>query len=428
MTEVQVGMANRRVARTVRRWTAGVAAAGAVAAVLVGPAAPVQAAPECAQPGGQVTAMPWAQQVLAPEQVWPFSQGSGVTVAVLSSGVDGSHPQLRGRVLEGYDAVRRGGTANSDCTGAGTRVAGLIVARRTEGAPFTGLAPAARILPVRVRDDASPGDAPADPQVLADGISWAVDRGAQVVAVTVDSDRDAPALREAVGRAADRGTIVVAASGDHGDDGNPQSYPAAYPEVLAVGAIDQQGQRWGRSQFGSYLDLVAPGVGITTTQRGGGLTEAADGTALACGFVAASVALTRAKRAETPRSELIRLLTANAVPGADPQQYGHGLVNPYGAINGQLLPNGKPATPPGFTAATERTDPAEAASRRTALTGALAALIVVLLVAIVAIMLPRARRRRWRAAVASRPVTPPEPDEPGPPVQLFDEVPAGPAR
>ncbi|MET7747049.1 S8 family serine peptidase [Micromonospora sp. NPDC005367] len=424
-------MANRRTARTartVRRWTAGAAVAVTMAAGLVGPAAAAQAAPECARPGAPVAAMPWAQQVLNPDEVWPFSQGAGVTVAVLSSGVDASHPQLRGRVLGGYDAVRGFGGADSDCNGAGTRVAGLIVARRADGARFTGLAPAARVLPVRVRDDASPDDAPTDPQVLANGISWAVDQGAQVIAVAVDSDKDHPALRTAVRRAVDRGSVVVAASGDHGDDDNPQSYPAGYPEVLAVGAIDQEGQRWGRSQFGPYLDLVAPGVGITTTQRGGGLTEAADGTALACGFVAASVALTLAKRDGVPRSELIQLLTATAVSGADPYQYGHGVVNPYGAINGHLLPDERPVPMPGFTAGLDRSDPDEAASRRTALIGALAALIVVLVVSIVAIMLPRARRRRWRAAVASRPVTPPEPDEPGPPIQLFDEVPAGPVR
>jgi membrane-anchored mycosin MYCP len=250
MTEVQVGMANRHVARTGRRLVAGTAAAACVAACLVGPAAPAAAAPDCAPAGGRVTALPWAQQVLAPEQVWPFSRGVGVTVAVLGSGVDGDHPQLRGRVDAGYDAVRGAGRADADCTGAGTRVAGLIAARQADSSAFVGLAPGSRILPVRVLDERAPDDAPADPRVLARGISWAVDRGAGVVAVTVAAGTDDESLRAAVNRAAERGTIVVAASGDRGDDGNPVSYPAGYPEVLAVGAIGPDGRRWPRSQYG----------------------------------------------------------------------------------------------------------------------------------------------------------------------------------
>ncbi|MFJ6198344.1 S8 family serine peptidase [Micromonospora sp. NPDC092111] len=420
-TEVRDAMTIRGTARARWRRLAGTAAAGVAATVLVGPATPASAAPDCAPAGGQVTAPSWAQQVLAPEQVWPFSQGSGVTVAVLGSGVDGDHPQLRGRVEPGFDAVRGSGPADTDCTGQGTRVAGLVVARQAGGSPFAGLAPSARVLPVRVVDDRAFGDAPVDPRVLARGITGAVDRGARVVAVTVAVDRDSEVLRAAVRRAVDRGAVVVAASGDRGDDGNPASYPAGYPEVVAVGAIGPDGRRWSKSQYGPYLDLVAPGVGVTTTQRGGGLVEAADGTALACGLVAGSVALTLAKRSGTPRGELVRLLTVTAVPGADRAEYGHGTVNPYGAVNDQLLPDARPAPLPGFRPAVDRPDPAVARSRRIALTGALIALVAVLVVGAVAVTLPRARRRRWRAAVAPRPTRPADPAEPGPPVQLFDE-------
>ncbi|WP_328343240.1 S8 family serine peptidase [Micromonospora sp. NBC_00421] len=407
--------------------TGGVVVALA-ATVLLGPVSPATAAPDCAPPGGRVTAPSWAQQVLAPEQVWPFTQGSGVTVAVLGSGVDGDHPQLRGRVETGFDAVRGNGRADTDCTGQGTRVAGLIVARQTGPSPFAGLAPSARVLPVRVVDDRAFGDTPADPGALARGIDWAVDRGARVVAVTVAADRDTGTLRASVRRAVDRGVLVVAASGDRAGDGNPVSYPAGYPEVLAVGAIGPDGRRWSKSQYGPYLDLVAPGVAVTTTQRGGGLVEAADGTALACGLVAGTVALTLAKRAGTPRSELVRLLTVTAVPGADHAEYGHGTVNPYGAVNDQLLPQARPVPPPRFRPAVDRPDPAVRESRRIALAGSVLALGTVLVVCVVAVTLPRVRRRRWRAAVAPAPARSVEPTEPGPPVQLFDEPTPGPGR
>ncbi|MFI9643690.1 S8 family serine peptidase [Micromonospora sp. NPDC051925] len=410
-----------------RRWLAGGAVVGLAATVLVGPVTPALATPDCAPAGGQVTTPSWAQQVLAPEQVWPSSQGSGVTVAVLGSGVDGDHPQLRGRVETGFDAVRGNGPADTDCSGQGTRVAGLIVARQTGPSPFAGLAPSARVLPVRVVDDQAFGDTPVDAAVLARGITWAVDRGARVVAVTVAVDRDAETLRTSVRRAADRGVVVVAASGDRGGDGNPVSYPAGYPEVVAVGAIGPDGRRWRKAQYGPYLDLVAPGVAVTTTQRGSGLVEAADGTALACGFVAATAALTLAKRAGTSRSEVIRLLTVTAVPGADRAEYGHGTVNPYGAINDRLLPEARPVPPP-FRPAVDRPDPAVRESRRIALAGSVIALATVLVVCAVALTLPRVRRRRWRAAVASAPARSVEPTEPGPPVQLFDEPGPGPGR
>ncbi|MEV4843008.1 S8 family serine peptidase [Micromonospora matsumotoense] len=411
-----------------RRAAAGGLVVGLVATALVCPAVPASAAPECAPAGGQVSTPSWAQQVLAPEQVWPFSQGAGVTVAVLGSGVDGRHPQLRGRVETGFDAVRGSGPADTDCTGQGTRVAGLIVARQTGPSPFAGLAPSARVLPVRVVDDRTFGDRPIDPGVLARGIDWAVDRGARVVAVTVATDRDTAPLRTAVRRAVDRGVLLVAASGDRGGDGNPVSYPAGYPEVLAVGAIGPDGRRWPKSQYGPYLDLVAPGVAVTTTQRGTGLVEAADGTALACGFVAGAGALTLAKRAGAPRSELVRLLTVTAVPGVDRVEYGHGTVNPYGAINDQLLPQARPAPLPRFRPAVERPDPAVRESRRIALAGAVLALGTVLVICAVALTLPRLRRRRWRAALAPAPARSVQPTEPGPPAQLFDDPEPGPGR
>ncbi|MEU1751837.1 S8 family serine peptidase [Micromonospora matsumotoense] len=411
-----------------RRAVAGGLVVGLAATVLVGPVPSASAAPACAPAGGQVSTPSWAQQVLAPEQVWPFSQGAGVTVAVLGSGVDGDHPQLRGRVETGFDAVRGSGPADTDCTGQGTRVAGLIVARQAGPSPFAGLAPSARVLPVRVVDDRAFGDRPIDPGVLARGIDWAVDRGARVVAVTVATDRDTATLRTSVRRAVDRGVLLVAASGDRGGDGNPVSYPAGYPEVLAVGAIGPDGRRWPKSQYGPYLDLVAPGVAVTTTQRGAGLVEAVDGTALACGFVAGAGALTLAKRAGTPRSELVRLLTVTAIPGADHAEYGHGTVNPYGALNDQLLPQARPAPLPRFRPAVDRPDPAVRQSRRIALAGAVLALGTVLVICAVALTLPRVRRRRWRAAVALAPVRSVEPTEPGPPVQLFDDPELGPGR
>jgi membrane-anchored mycosin MYCP len=119
------------------------------------PAAPAAArAPSgCAsppEPARPVAATPWPQQRYAPERLTPLADGAGVVVAVIDSGVDRGHPQLAGRVLDGADFLEPGGDGTRDCAGHGTGVASLIAATARPGVGFRGLAPAARILPVRV--------------------------------------------------------------------------------------------------------------------------------------------------------------------------------------------------------------------------------------------------------------------------------------
>jgi subtilisin family serine protease len=217
--------------------------------------------------------------------------------------------------------------------------------------------------------------------------------------------------------------IVVAAVGDRGeqDDGNPTPYPADYPSVIGVGAIEQSGEVWPQSQHGRYVDLVAPGAGVVTLQRAGGLTEAT-GTGFACGFVAAVAALARAKRGDrTPASEIRRVLLATAVPTAGGPRYGRGLVNPYAAVNDQLA-RGSPAPLPGLVRPSGEEPSAWARSRQWAVIGTLVGVAAVLVVLVLAVALPRGRRRFWRSALAAPPPpTADDQDEPGPPVLLFDE-------
>src|SRR6266550_24709 len=151
--------------------------------------------------------LPWAQQRLAPERAWMLTRGGSVTVAVLDTGVSRSAPALAGRVLPGRD-VRTGGPADSDCAGHGTFVAGLIAARPVGATPFAGVAPDARILPIRVADEGSD----VHPDLLAKGIQAAVQGGATVIAVVATAPFGSPALRQAVALADERGAIVVASA------------------------------------------------------------------------------------------------------------------------------------------------------------------------------------------------------------------------
>ena len=416
-----------------RQWTAraggvrrllGVVTAGCVAAVACtvapGMAVAAPAGQECAEPGQTIRPVPWSQEMLAPERVWPFTRGSGVTVAVLDSGVDANHPQLRNRVEAGFDAVRGGGPANTDCLGTGTQVAAVIAARQASSIGFVGMAPNATILPIRVISEGDRQRGEADPAVLARGIEEAAKRKADIIVVSAITYTDTPALRDIVTEVQRKGIIVVAAAGDRGDDGNPTPYPAGYGSVIGVGAVDQSGRPWAKSQQGSYVDLLAPGVEVVTLQRGGGLAVVT-GTHVAAGFVGGTAALVTAERkAETTGSQRRRLLLATAVSTVRDRQHGYGIVNPYAAVLDQLVTE-SPEPLPALARPAARSSPEWDRARNLATIGTLVAVLAVIAVLVVAVAVPRGRQRFWRPALAPAPPPLMESDEPSPPALLFDE-------
>ncbi|EEP72876.1 peptidase S8 and S53 subtilisin kexin sedolisin, partial [Micromonospora sp. ATCC 39149] len=204
-------------------------ALAAVAAALLTalPAAPapatgaLRAAPGCATPPAParpVAATPWPQQRYAPERLSALATGAGVTVAVIDSGVDRGHPQLVGRVQAGADFLDPGGNGSQDCAGHGTGVASIIAAAPRSGIAFQGLAPDARILPVRVSEqqvvEGRESGRTVSAADFARAIRWAVDHDADVLNLSVVLYADNPAVRAAVGYAVDRNVVVVAAAGN----------------------------------------------------------------------------------------------------------------------------------------------------------------------------------------------------------------------
>ncbi len=378
----------------------------------------------CAPAGLDAPGTPWTQQLLGPDRVWPMATGPGVRVAVLGSGVDAGQRQLAGKVEPGTDVLAGGGRADNDCLGSGTQAAGIIAGSRVTPAGFTGFAPDARIVPVRVT---APGlqfnqAVPAD--VLAAGIRAATQAKVDVIDVTVATYADDPPLRSAVADAVAANIVVVAAIGDEGAQGGtsataPTPYPAGYPGVIGVGAVDQAVRRWQGSPPGQYVSMVAPGAAVVSLQRGTGLTVV-DGTGIASAFVAASAALVRQRRPLAGAAEVVRQLEATAVPvdGPNSPEYGHGLVNPYGAVTTELVTVPATSAPASWPAAA-----ASATSSRTivAIAGAVASAIGVTIVIVASLSVPRGRRRRWRPSLA--PALPPdhEPSDTGPPLLLFDE-------
>jgi membrane-anchored mycosin MYCP len=401
------------------------AAAMAAVATLQPVATPAaRAAPNCAEPGRALAPVPWPQRMLDVERVWPLTRGDNVRVAVLDSGTDATHPQLAGRVGPGTDVLQPGGDGRSDCAGRGTRTAGIVVAQPAAGVGFRGVAPQATVVPVRVSDNEASGPS-GGPPGLAVGLRFAVDSGARVVLVSFAVYANDPGLEAEVAAAVGRDVLIVAAVGDDNGPSRPNRtpYPAAYPDVLGVGAIDESTLVLPESGAGPFVDLVAPGGAVVSTQRGGGLVID-DGTAYAAAYVAGAAALVRAAWPEMPAAEVARRLTATAAPapgGVDAAAYGSGIVSPYAAVADQLA-----ATAPGDLPGLGRDSDADRVRARNWRSSAnlamlLAAIAVLVTLACIGIAaaLPRGRRARWRPRVAARPVQRHEDEEPAPPVRLF---------
>jgi membrane-anchored mycosin MYCP len=400
----------------VHKVKAAIAAAVMAGALL--PAVPAQAkAAACQQQvkaGQNSKAQPYEDQMYAPERLEPFATGAGIRVAVIDSGVDAVNPQLRGQVDTGRDFLHDNPDGRQDCVGHGTAVASIIAAEPRAGIGLRGLAPDATIVPVRVSEQVDTPDGgtsgePAGPARFAQAIRWAADPGggnADVINMSLVMTDDSDQVRAAVSDAIASGVVVVAAAGNHGaaNEGNPKPFPAFYPGVIGVGAIDANGVKADFSQHGPYVDLMAPGVLVTVAApRTGQLTGS--GTSFATPYVTATAALIRQRFPTLTPAQISRrlLATADPAPGGERSDtYGAGVLNPYRALTETLGPDTQPAPAP-MVMHTE--DPAAIAlahrradAQNLSLILAAAGAGVVLLVVLAAAAVRRGRRRGWRPA------------------------------
>jgi len=363
---------------------------------------------------------PWPQRDWAASGPAAMGDGAKIVVAVVDSGVDDDHPQLKGAVDAGLDllgpATANQGTANQgtdgrrDCVGHGTAVASIIAARTVAGSGPRGVAPAARILPIRVTEQRGgdpAGGREVDAGTIAKAIRRAVHDRAKVINLSLAVYRDRPELREAVSEALAADVVVVAAVGNQFPDGNPTPYPAAYPGVLGVGAIDADGHRHPESQVGTFVDIVAAGVGVVGAAPGGGHQADLAGTSFAAPFVAGTAALIRAADPGLSQAQVVQriLATADPLPGP-PSEYGAGALNPVRAVT-EFVPAVRPsASKRAPVAGPPAARPAEAGSPGPALAWGLGLLAAAGTVTAVAISVPSARRRRWRPGRRTEPARP----------------------
>lgn len=331
----------------------------------------------------------WYVNFMRLSAAWKVSTGAGVSVAVVDSGVDAHHPTLKGRVLAGADFSGGGqasiGDGRVDNYGHGTQMASLIVAH----GKVQGVAPGAVIVPVR---DAEGGESSA--ARIGEGIRWAAEHQVDVISISAGVDDD-PRLREAIDIALSRGIVVVAGVGNT-DKHSSVMFPAAYPGVIGVCAVDKAGNHAPISVQGHEVDLCAPGERISSALPGNSY-GLGTGTSSATALVAGAAALVRSKFPNLSAAEVVQRLTATAtdkgVPGRDPV-YGYGVVNVIDALTKNVPPlHPTLSRPPQSTAAVAGPDvPASDGLKPWhALLGGLLCLVVLAAGGITALQLGRRR-------------------------------------
>ncbi|HVE12534.1 MAG TPA: S8 family peptidase [Elusimicrobiota bacterium] len=259
--------------------------------------------------------MPWGIEEVHAKEAWSVTRGGGVKVAVVDTGVDSTHPNLR--IVGGANMIQPGASYMDD-NGHGTHVAGTIGALDGRRG-VVGIAPEANIYAVKVLDADGSGTFS---DIIA-GIQWCADNGIKVANFSLGASRGTPSLQEAVAEATARGVTIVAAAGNSGSD---VGFPAAYPEAIAVAATDVNGDVAEFSSRGPQVAIAAPGVNVLSTSPGGGYRNLS-GTSMATPHIAGLAVLAIASHGYTTPQEvrLALMRSAHRLPGVPAEQQGAGI-------------------------------------------------------------------------------------------------------
>jgi len=261
---------------------------------------------------------------------WSLTTGSpNVVVAVVDTGVQLDHPDL-GTLVPGHDFVNNDEDPSDD-EGHGTSVAGIIAAQGNNGQGVAGVCWQCRIMPVKVLDGLGQGS----DSLTATGITWAVAHGADVINLSLGGPEGSQTLADAVSYAESQGVVVVASAGNDGKE--EPSYPANYPGVIAVGAVDQSNLYESFSNFGSWVQVDAPGC-TNTTKLGTVFRPltlyytgyAFCGTSAAAPFVSGLAGLARSYNPSASATSVVNAIEQSAHPHPPPYGNGnsiHGLID-----------------------------------------------------------------------------------------------------
>jgi len=279
----------------------------------------------------------WGLKLLGVPPLWKETQGEGIKVGVLDTGIALEHPDLRPAILKARDFTRSPSAAY-DAQGHGTHVSGIIAARRNAHG-IVGVAPETKIITAKVLNDDGAGTS----QDIVAGIHWAMEAGADILSMSLGSSEPDEEIHQALLLAISRGVFVITAAGNEGPELDTVGYPAGFPEMVAVGSIDRRKRLSQFSSRGRQVDVVAPGDEITSCYPPRGYAVLS-GTSMATPFVSGVVALALAKHrkmgGKTPlrtQQDLIQHLcrtSADAGPAGFDPLYGCGILDPAKLIKG----------------------------------------------------------------------------------------------
>ncbi|MFB6980488.1 S8 family serine peptidase [Streptomyces scopuliridis] len=310
----------------------------------------------------------WYLDAMNAEEIWKSTTGEGIKVAVIDSGVNASTPSLKGQVLKGFDATGTAGEATDDYSGHGTTMAELI-AGTGNGGGLRGLAPGAKIIPMRITDTEMQNKQSVNAFDSEDAIRAAADSDARIISMSFGSEFSSPQEREAVKYAESKGKLFFASVGNTGAEDNKKEYPASYPQVVGVAATDSEGRVADYSQHGDFVDIAAPGNDIPRwcDENFTSYCDGDGGTSAATAIASASAALIWSANPDWTANQVLRVMFESAgkgenwKPGTVSNYVGHGVVRPGAHINRGV---GKPGDPNLSPLTNERTPgvPGSAAS------------------------------------------------------------------
>lgn len=285
----------------------------------------------------------WHLDAMQADDVWKISTGRGVVVAVIDSGVDDTVADLRGQVLKGKDFSRLRGDENTDIDNHGTSMAALIAATGARGATqgSFGLAPGAKILPIRIpyaEERLKQGADETYAQSMSKAIRFAADSDAKILSISsAKRDSGSQELNDAVKYALDKDKLIFAGSGNDAKKGNALEYPAATPGVVGVGGLTKKAEHLPASNFGPQVDISAPAEAITMACTGGSELCEGSGTSSATALTSASAAVIWSKHPDWTNNQVLRVMlnTASGVGDGTRRNdaVGYGAVRPLQALN-----------------------------------------------------------------------------------------------
>ncbi len=304
-------------------------------------------------------------QINAPA-AWDITTGAtDVIIAVTDTGVDLGHPDLSAKVVAGYDFVNDDSDPQDD-EGHGSHVAGIAAASTNNGVGVTGVSWGAKIMPVKVLDNGGSGYV----SDIVEGMQWAADHGAKIINMSMGGSSPSTPLQDAVNYVYAHGLIVVAAAGNSYQEGNPTSYPAAFPHVIAVAASDDQDGHASYSNTGGYIDVAAPGGDPTGSDdanprhwimstywrgaaaAGGAAPQAAyerhAGTSMAAPHVAGLAALVWSRHPEWTNDQVEWAIESTAYDAGEEgwdEVFGYGRIDARAAVALGALPPTPTPTP-----------------------------------------------------------------------------------